>query len=90
VGFHGLVYIDSATNGVRRITLEADDLPRNFSMHAASMTVDYGFAAIGARDCLLPQRATVSVTRGRNDIELNEIAFRNYRRYAAQTRIVVN
>jgi len=90
VGFHGLVYIDSATNGVRRITLEADDLPRNFSMHAAAMTVDYGFAAIGTRDCLLPQRATVSVTRGRNDIELNEIAFRNYRRYAAQTRIVVN
>ena len=90
VGFHGLVYIDSATSGVRRITLEADDLPRNFSMHAAEMTVDYGFSAIGTRDCLLPQRATVSVTRGHNDVELNEIAFRSYRRYAAQSRIVVN
>ena len=28
VGFHGLVYIDGATSGIRRITLEADGLPR--------------------------------------------------------------
>lgn len=87
VGFHGLVYIDSATGGIRRITLEADGLPRSFSMHAAAMTVDYDYVAISARDYLLPVRSTVALQRGRKQIELNEIAFRNYRRFASRTKI---
>ncbi len=87
VGFHGLVYIDSATSGIRRITLDADGLPRTFSMHAAAMTVDYDYVAISARDYLLPVRSSVSLQRGRRQIELNEIAFRNYRRFASRTKI---
>jgi hypothetical protein len=88
-GFHGLVYIDSASGGVRRITLEADDLPRNFSIHAASMTVEYDYVAIGEHDYLMPMRATVSLQRGRKQSDLNEITFRNYRRYASQAKITV-
>lgn len=87
VGFHGLVYIDAATSGIRRITVEADDLPPTFSMHAASMTVDYDYVAISGRDYLLPVHSTVRLQRHRRQIELNEIAFRNYRRYASRTRI---
>ena len=87
VGFHGLVYVDAATSGVRRITVEADGLPRDFSMHAAAMTVDYDYVAISARDYLLPVRSTVSLQRHRRQIELNEISFRNYRRFASRTKI---
>jgi VWFA-related protein len=87
VGFHGLVYIDAATSGIRRITVEADDLPRTFSMHAAAMTVDYDFVFIASRDYLLPVRSTVSLQRHRRQIELNEIAFRNYRRFASRAKI---
>jgi VWFA-related protein len=87
VGFHGLVYIDAATSGVRRITVEADNLPRDFSMHAAAMTVDYDYVAIAGRDYLLPVSSTVSLQRHRKQIELNEIAFRNYRRFASRTKI---
>jgi hypothetical protein len=87
VGFHGLVYIDGAISGIRRITVEADGLPRGFSMHAAAMTVDYDYVAISARDYLLPVRSTVSLQRGRKRIELNEISFRNYRRFASRTKI---
>lgn len=87
VGFHGLVYVDAATSGIRRITLEADGLPHSFSMHAASMTVDYEYVAIAGRDYLLPVRSTVSLQRGRRQIELNEIAFRSYRRFASRTKI---
>jgi len=89
VGFHGLVYIDAATSGVRRITVAADGLPRDFSMHAASMTVDYDYVAIAGRDYLLPVSSTVSLQRHRKQIELNEIAFRNYRRFASRTKIKV-
>lgn len=89
VGFHGVVFIDPSTGGVRRITLEADDLPRKFSIHSASMSVDYGYVAIGQHDYLVPLRATVSLQRGRKGTELNEIAFRNYKRFASQSRIKV-
>jgi hypothetical protein len=87
VGFHGLVYIDAATSGVRRITVEADDLPHTFSMHAAAMTVDYDYVAISGRDYLMPIRSTVSLQRHRRQIELNEISFRNYRRFASRAKI---
>jgi VWFA-related protein len=87
VGFHGLVYIDNATSGIRRVTVEADGLPRNFSMHAAAMTVDYDYVAISGRDYLLPVRSTVSLQRHRRQVELNEIVFQNYRRFAARTKI---
>ncbi len=87
VGFHGLVYIDAATSGVRRITVEADDLPHTFSMHAAAMTVEYDYVAISGRDYLMPIRSTVSLQRHRRQIELNEISFRNYRRFASRAKI---
>ena len=87
VGFHGLVYIDAATSGIRRITVEADNLPHDFSMHAAAMTVDYDYVAISGRDYLLPVSSTVSLLRHRKQLELNEIAFRNYRRFASRTKI---
>lgn len=87
VGFHGLVYIDSTTSGIRRITLEADGLPRTFAMHAASMTVDYDYVAIGGRDYLLPVRSSVGLQRHHKKLELNEIVFRNYRRFSSRTKI---
>jgi VWFA-related protein len=86
--FHGLVYIDTATKGVRRLTLEADDLPHDFSIHSASMTVEYDYIAIGTHDYLMPVRGTVSLTRGKREAVLNEMDFRNYRRYGSATRVL--
>jgi hypothetical protein len=72
---------------VRRITVEADGLPRAFSMHAAAMSVDYDYVTIAGRDYLLPVHSTVSLQRHRRQIELNEITFRNYRRFASRAKI---
>jgi len=87
-GFHGVLYIDAATKGVRRITLEADDLPRDFSIHKASMTVDYDYIAIGTHDYLMPIRASMSLTRGKRTAMLNDMEFRNYRRYGSGVKIL--
>ncbi len=87
VGFHGLVYVDSATNGVRRVTLEADDIPKSFPIRASAMTVDYEYVAISDRDYLLPVRSSLMLKRTRQKTELNEITFRNYRRYASRTKV---
>ena len=51
--------------------------------------MDYDYVAISGRDYLMPVRSTVSVQRGRRQIELNEISFRNYRRFASRTKIKV-
>ncbi len=88
VAFHGLVYIDSATRSVRRITLEADGVPQNFTMHSTSISVDYDYVAIGIHDYLVPIRASVSLTQGKREAVLNEIEFRDYRRYASQTKLL--
>jgi len=89
VGFHGLVYIDASTGGVRRVTLQADGLPSKFAYQSAEMAVDYSYVAISGREYLLPVRSTVTVQRGRKQIELNEISFRKYRRFGSRTKIKV-
>lgn len=90
VGFHGMVYIDAATGGVRRVTMEADGIPHDFSIHAASISVDYDYVTIGTHDYLMPMRAATALQRGRHQVDLNEITFRGYRRYASQVKIVTN
>jgi len=88
-GFHGLAYIDAATTGIRRITMEADNLPQDFSIHAASIAVDYDYVTVGAHDYLMPVRGTIQLKRGRREADLNQVVFQDYRRYASQTRIIV-
>ena len=88
-GFHGLAYIDSSTMGIRRITMEADDLPPDFSIHAASIAVDYDYVSIGAHDYLMPVRGTIRLKRGRHEADLNQIVFQDFRRYASQVKVII-
>jgi hypothetical protein len=88
VGFHGQVFIDSATRSVRRVTLVADDLPRAFSVHATSVGVDYDYVVLNAHDYLMPVSAQVSLKEGRHAAVLNLIEFRDYRRFGSNVRIL--
>jgi VWFA-related protein len=87
VGFHGQIFVDSATRDVRRITAIADDVPRTLPIFAASMRVDYDYIAINNHDYLLPIGGQVSLRQGRQAI-LNEIEFRNYRRFGSTVKMV--
>ena len=86
--FHGLVSIDEATLGVRQLTIIADDLPKDFSIHASAIRVDYDYIAINGHDYLLPTHATVSLRRHKHEGVLNEIEFRDYRRFGAKSRMI--
>jgi hypothetical protein len=88
VGFHGQVFIDSATRSVRRVTEVADDVPKDFPIHAASVSVDYDYVAINDHDYMLPVGAQVTLRRGRRETDLNEIEFRNFRRFGSNVRIL--
>jgi VWFA-related protein len=88
LGFHGQVFIDSSTMSVRRITEVADDVPKDFLIHAASISVDFDYVAINNHDYMLPIDAQVMLTKGRNETDLNEIEFRNFRRFGSNMKIL--
>lgn len=86
--FHGQVFIDSATRHVRRLTLIADGLPRNFPTHATRIDVDYDYVAINDHDYLVPVSAEMRLLQGKHEAVLNTIEFRNYRRYGSNMKIL--
>jgi hypothetical protein len=86
-GFHGLVYVDEATRAIRRITLDADDLPAEFLIRSTSFSVDYDYVAISSHEYLMPISGTVTVHKGKRSILLNQMEFRDYRKYGAETSI---
>jgi hypothetical protein len=88
VACHGQVFIDSATRGVRRITMVADDVPNTSRIHAVSVSVDYDYIAIRNHDYLLPAAAQVEVTHDRAARDLNQIEFRNFHRFSSSSRII--
>jgi hypothetical protein len=88
VGFHGQVFIDSATRSVRRVTEVADDVPKDLPINAAQVSVHYDYVAINNQDCILPVGAQVTLRRSRREIDRNEIEFRNFRRFGSSVRIL--
>lgn len=85
--FHGLVYVDEATRAVRRITLEADQLPTGFVIRSTALSVDYDYVAISSHDYLMPVSGTVTVHKGKRTTLLNEMEFRDYRKYGSESSI---
>ncbi|HEX4065762.1 MAG TPA: VWA domain-containing protein [Acidobacteriaceae bacterium] len=88
VGFHGLLYLDSATRSVRRITLSADDIPEKLQVRATTISVDYSWVSINNHDYLMPARGAISLREGKHQAVLNEFEFRDYRRFGSQIRIL--
>ncbi|MGB6691845.1 MAG: VWA domain-containing protein [Terracidiphilus sp.] len=86
-GFHGQVFIDSATRSVRRITMVADEMDK-FPLHATSVSLDYDYILINNHDYLLPVGGEVSTRLGRSKAILNQIEFRDYRRFGSNARIL--
>lgn len=88
VAFHGEVYLDAATHSIRRISINADDIPEMLHVRATSISVDYAWVTINNHDYLMPSRGAVSLREGKHQAVLNAFEFRNYRRFGAQVRIV--
>ena len=88
VAFHGQVYIDSATRNVRRVSLEAENLPKDFPTQASVMGVDYDYVVINGHDYLMPISAEVRVRQSHRQAVLNTIEFRDYKKYGSAMKIV--
>jgi hypothetical protein len=90
VGYHGMVYIDSATHGVRRITQIADDVPKNYPIREAFVSADYSYVSISGQQYLLPIGAQIILRRGSHmsKLELNQIRFGDFHRFRSTSRIL--
>lgn len=83
VGFHGQVFIDTATRRPRRIALMADDLPADFPTRATSIAVDYDYVSINGLKYLMPVGGELQLKQGPHEAAINTMEFRDYKRYVA-------
>jgi hypothetical protein len=88
VAFRGELYIEAETGAVRYASLEAQDLPAKFTVHATVIQVVYDYVAINNHDYLLPVQGTLTVSEGRHQVVLNSLQFRDYKRFSSQSRIL--
>ncbi len=84
--YTGLIYADASNGMIMRVTLEALDMPASFPVQVARNQLDYDYTVISGSTFLLPLRAEVRMREGRLLIR-NDIEFRNYRKFGADTSI---
>jgi hypothetical protein len=84
-GYHGEVFVDKATNAIWRITVDPEP-PATFPMQNIHEVLDYRYTDIGGQTFLLPQVGEV-IMRADGIGTKNDIEFRSYRKYSADTSI---
>jgi hypothetical protein len=84
-GYHGEVFIEKGPNVIMEIVLEPEP-PASFPMQNIREQLDYRYTDISGQKFLLPKSGEI-VMRSEGVGSKNEIDFRSYRRYSADTSI---
>jgi hypothetical protein len=88
--YTGRVWIDPANARTLRIEMESVDLPKTFGFERVETSTDYEYIRLGegATQYLLPVRAAIlSCQRGSFNCVRNNMDFRNYRKFGAESNI---
>lgn len=86
--YSGSVWIDKKTAQVRRIEMQADNIPKDFPSDSVQSAVDYDVVPLGTVQFLLPVHAeNLSCQRGSPVCSKNAIDFRNYHKYSGESTI---
>jgi hypothetical protein len=86
-GYHGEVFVDKETPTVRYIQLETEGLPPDFPIKEVHLTLRYNKTKIGDNDYVLPERAELRSRDDRSALVKNNIEFRMYQKFGADTAI---
>ena len=87
--YQGSVWIDPDRLRVLRIEMQARDVPPDYPMDTIETTVDYGPVRIAGQEYLLVTKAeNLSCKRYSKYCTRNEIEFRNYRKFTAESKIM--
>ncbi len=86
-GYHGLIYVDRDTSAIMKITLQADDLPTGFPIREVNLNLDYDPIEISGHQFILPLKAVITSREGAKYLIKNEVEFRMYRKFTAESTI---
>ncbi len=87
--YSGTVWVDKSTAEVRRIEIQADNVPKNFPGDTEAMTVDYEPVRLGSSSTfLLPVHSeNLGCFRGTSVCTKNTIDFRDYHKYSGESSV---
>jgi len=86
--YNGNVWIEKASGRVRRIEMQAVNVPKDFPDDAVESTVDYDQVRLGESMFLVPIHAEVlSCQRGTTICTKNAIDFRDYHKYSGESSV---
>jgi hypothetical protein len=85
-GYAGLLFIDAETHAVMRVRIESQGIPPSFPIQAAWTQLDYAYQDLSGKQFLLPASGEMNMRIGRLGRK-NEIEFRSYRKYSADSDI---
>ena len=85
-GYHGLIWADSDTGRVMKITMECDTIPADFPIQQVSETMNYDFKDISGKRYVLPVRVELRSREGRL-LSKNDMEFHLYRKFATESSI---
>jgi hypothetical protein len=86
--YSGSVWIDRSTAHVRRIEMQADNIPKDFPLDSLQWAVDYENVRLGTASFLLPVHAeNLACWRGSPMCTKNEVDFRDYHKYSGESTI---
>ncbi len=86
--YSGSIWIDKASAQVRRIEMQADNVPKDFPDDTVASAVDYEEVPLGTTKFLLPVHAeNLSCQRGSSICTKNTIDFRDYHKYTGESTI---
>jgi hypothetical protein len=86
--YSGSVWLDKSTGQVRRIEMQADNIPKDFPLVSIEWAVDYDEVSLGTGKFLLPVHAeNLGCWRRASNCTKNVIDFRNYHKYAGESTI---
>lgn len=87
--YSGSVWIEKATGQVRRIEMQADNIPKNFPLLSVEWAVDYDEVSLGTAKFFLPVHAeNLGCWRRASICTKNTIDFRDYHKYSGESTIV--
>jgi hypothetical protein len=86
--YSGTVWIDKESRRVLRLEMRTNSFPAGFTYDKAESSIDYGFVRIGSGNYLLPVKsANLACMSGTGSCMKNEIDFRNYRKFTAESEV---
>jgi hypothetical protein len=86
--YRGALWIDDESFRVLRVEMEARQLPTNYPLNIVEMTTELGVVSIAGTSYLLPVKAeNLTCQRDTVTCHKNELEFRNYRRFSAESTI---